>query len=197
LGQAQFYTTPPVQTIQYYDPEELEGFQKNPGDKPFRNEGVPFSGKPQYTEVDYRWEDCPWTPEEIEAFNPFPTYTPNPMHQPQQHIHYSRTSRDFQPEAFTHQLQFQHKAVAKGPKLSFPEFDGTDPDGWIRKAEKYFELVGVPTEDRVQLAVLYIKGKAEFWWRGTGYSPNIVQWYQFCRWLGDRFSDTSTYEAVG
>jgi hypothetical protein len=119
------------------------------------------------------------------------------MHQPQQHIHYSRTSRDFQPETFTNQLQFQHKAVAKGPKLSFPEFDGTDPDGWIRKAEKYFELVGVPTEDRVQLAVLYIKGKAEFRWRGTGYSPNNLQWYQFCRWLGARFSDTSTYEAVG
>jgi hypothetical protein len=117
----------------------------------------------------------PLDSEEIEVFNPFPTYTPNPMHQPQQHIHYSRTSRDFQPETFTNQLQFQHKAVAKGPKLSFPEFDGTDPDGWIRKAEKYFELVGVPTEDRVQLAVLYIKGKAEFRWRGTGYSPNNLQ----------------------
>jgi hypothetical protein len=147
--------------------------------------------------VDYRWEDCPWTPEEIEAFNPFPTHPPNPIHQPQQHTHYSRTPRDFQPEIFTNQLQFQHKAVAKFPKLSFPEFDGTDPDGWIRKAEKYFELVGVPTEDRVQLAVLYIKGKTEFWWRGTSYSPNNVQWHQFCRWLGDRFNDTSTYEVVG
>jgi hypothetical protein len=53
-------------------------------------------------------------------------------------------------------MHFQHRAVAKGPKISFPEFDGSDVDGWIRKAEKYFELVRVPNEDRVPIAVLYI-----------------------------------------
>jgi hypothetical protein len=39
--------------------------------------------------------------------------------------------------------------VAKGPKLTFLEFDGIDLDGWIRKSEEYFEMVGVPNEDRV------------------------------------------------
>jgi hypothetical protein len=57
--QAQYYFPPPVQTIQYYDLEQLEGFQKNPGDKALRNDGNPFSWRPQYTEVDYGWEDCP------------------------------------------------------------------------------------------------------------------------------------------
>jgi hypothetical protein len=84
-------------------------------------------------------------------------------------------------------LQFQHKAVAKGPKLTFIEFDGFDPDGWIRKSEKYFEMVGVPSKDRVQLAVLYIKGKAEFWWRGTGCFPTTLPLHSFCRMLCDRF----------
>ena len=60
-------------------------------------------------------------------------------------------------------MQFQQKVVAKGPKLSFPEFEGTDPDGWIRKAEKLFELVAVPSEDKVKVAVMYMKGKAEYW----------------------------------
>ena len=50
-------------------------------------------------------------------------------------------------------MQVQHRAVAKGPKLRFPEFDGSDPDGWIRKAEKYYELVGVPNEDTVKIVV--------------------------------------------
>lgn len=45
------------------------------------------------------------------------------------------------------QMLSQHKAIARGPKLQFPEFNGDDPDGWIRKAEKYFEMVGVPTEN--------------------------------------------------
>jgi hypothetical protein len=81
--------------------------------------------------------------------------------------------------------------------LSFPEFEGIDPDGWIRKAEKYFELVGVANEDRVQLVVLYIKGKAEYWWRSTGSVPAYVPWHTFCRMVSYRFSDASTYEVVG
>jgi hypothetical protein len=92
---------------------------------------------------------------------------------------------------------FNIKAIAKGPKLSFPEFEGTDLDGWIRLAEKYFELVGVANEDRVQFTVLYIKGKAEFWWRSTGSIPANVHWHMLCRMVGNRFSDTSTYEVVG
>lgn len=64
------------------------------------------------------------------------------------------------------QVQHQHRMVARGPKLNFPEFSGEDTDGCFRKAEKYFEMVGVPIEDRVKIAVLYIDGKAEYWWRG-------------------------------
>jgi len=52
-------------------------------------------------------------------------------------------------------MHFQHKAVAKGPKLSFPKFDGSDPDGWIRKAEKYFEMVGVPNEESENFCVIH------------------------------------------
>ena len=95
------------------------------------------------------------------------------------------------------QLQNQHRAVARGPKLTFPEFAGENTDGWIRKAEKYFELVGVPTEDRVKIAVLYITGKAEFWWRGTGCNANTLPWHHFCRMVTDRFNLVSEYEVIG
>lgn len=101
------------------------------------------------------------------------------------------------PDQYTHQLHSQHRAIARGSKISFAEFDGTDPDGWIRKAEKYFELIGVPTKDRVKIAVLYVKGRAEFWWRGTGCNSTTPPWHHFCRMVGDRFNVISTYEVIG
>jgi len=118
----------------------------------------------------------------------------------QPHMHYQHPPKNiFVPPAnqFHNHMQFQHKAVAKGPKLSFPEFDGLDPDGWIRKAEKYFELVRVPNEGRVQIVVMYIKGKAEFWWRGTGCTDAQLPWHQFCGMISERFNEISIYDAIG
>jgi len=94
-------------------------------------------------------------------------------------------------------MQFQHKVVAKGPKLAFPEFEGTDPYGWIRKVEKFFELVAVPSEDKVKIAVMYLKGKDDYWWRGTGCNPVALPWHHFCRMLEDRFLEISSIEIIG
>ena len=30
------------------------------------------------------------------------------------------------------------RSIARGPKLEFPKFNGENPLGWIRQAEKYF-----------------------------------------------------------
>lgn len=76
------------------------------------------------------------------------------------------------------------QAVLKSPKLNFPEFDGTDPDGWIAKAEKYFEAARMPLDQRTDDAVTYLKERADYWWRGTGCNAVILPWYQFCRMLG-------------
>lgn len=94
-------------------------------------------------------------------------------------------------------MQFQHRAVAKGPKLSFPEVDGSNPDGWIRKAEKYFELVRVPNEERVQIAIMYIKSKAKFRWRGTGCSATQLPWHQLCGMVTERFNEIYVCDAIG
>lgn len=88
------------------------------------------------------------------------------------------------------------QAILKSPKLNFPEFDGTDPDGWIAKAEKYFEVARMPLEQRSEYAVTYLKGRASYWWRGTGCNATTLPWYQFCRMLGDRFAESSIYDNV-
>lgn len=57
-------------------------------------------------------------------------------------------------------------------------------------------MVEVPYEHRVSVAVLYIFGKAEFWWRGTGCDANRLPWHVFCTMLDERFNNVSEYELV-
>jgi len=161
-------------------------------------------------ETEYDLHDCPWSEMELAVFYeaanrdqnntlpPSALYTHKPPHLA---VHTVPTQQmDYQPQInhrqhhFASQMQFQQKVVAKEPKLTFPEFDGTDPDGWIRKSKKFFELAAVPTEVN---SVMYLSGKAEYWWRGTGCNPSTLPWHQFCRLLEDRFLEISTTEIIG
>lgn len=173
----------------------------------------PYDQTHDYTE----WEEHPWHISHFEAL-------PDPDHQPhttenwttqehgkdtvatkptdnrhtQQHLYHNvMTDHQTPPITYHNYINHQRKAVARGPKITFPEFDGQDPEGWIQKAEKYFDMVGVPTEDRVPIAVMYIRGKAEFWWRGTGCQAHRVPWHHFCRMVEDRFYQISAYDVIG
>jgi hypothetical protein len=143
----QYYVPPNTHNVHYYDSEHLEGRHRATDPMTHNYAKGKTPEVPYDTDVEYLWNDCPWTPQEIEAFNPFPTHPPHhttyqPHFNPHRIIHHPPpvttppASRNNHHENFSGQLQIQHKAVAKGPKLSFPEFDGSDPDGWIRKAEK-------------------------------------------------------------
>jgi len=48
-------------------------------------------------------------------------------------------------------------------KLEFPPFDGGNPRSWIKKCAKYFSLCKTPENQRVELASLYMVGRAERW----------------------------------
>ena len=165
---------------------------------------------PEMVYIDYDLHDCPWSDLELEAFYELANRDMTPL----QHTSAQIPQKQAQPflstpatapyhtvnpiqQPFQSHLQFQQKMVAKGPKLSFPEFEGLDLDGWIRKAEKFFELVAVPSEDKVKIAVMYMKGKADYWWRGTGCNPSTLPWHHFCRMLEDRFLEISTAEIIG
>lgn len=49
----------------------------------------------------------------------------------------------------------------------------------------------------MQLAILYIKGKVEFWWRSTGCITANLPWHKFCSMITTRFNEVSHYEAIG
>ncbi|XP_074271204.1 uncharacterized protein LOC141595129 [Silene latifolia] len=49
------------------------------------------------------------------------------------------------------------------PKVEFPVFDGSNPRIWVKKCKKYFELCKVADNQKLNLASLYMVGKAESW----------------------------------
>ncbi|KAE8658688.1 Phosphoglycerate mutase-like protein 2 [Hibiscus syriacus] len=57
-------------------------------------------------------------------------------------------------------------SILPRPKLELQMFDGSNPRGWIRKCQKYFNLLGVPEEQKLEVATMYLMGKAETWLDG-------------------------------
>ena len=49
------------------------------------------------------------------------------------------------------------------PKVEFPTFDGLNPRQWVKKCAKYFNLCKIPDYQKVDLALMYLLGKAEVW----------------------------------
>ena len=44
------------------------------------------------------------------------------------------------------------------PNVEFPSFDGLDPKGWIKKCTRYFGLCRNSEDQKVDLAVLHLRG---------------------------------------
>lgn len=73
------------------------------------------------------------------------------------------------------QAQFM-KSVTKGPRLDFPRFSGTNPVGWIRQCNKYFQMSGAPEEYKVSLAQMYVVDEADVWLRRSGLLKKQLNW---------------------
>lgn len=52
-------------------------------------------------------------------------------------------------------------AVAK--KVEMPDFDGTDPVGWVARTEQFFEIQSIPEETKVSLALVSMEGASLRW----------------------------------
>lgn len=87
-------------------------------------------------------------------------------------------------------------AVLRGPKLEIPLFSGEGPIGWLEQCEKFFEMVGTPREQWVNLATGHFTGKANTWFKGIGIAWQVSDWQQLCSMLSDRFSEANAHETV-
>lgn len=75
------------------------------------------------------------------------------------------------------------------PKLDFPKFFGEDPEAWIYKCEKYFELNTIDETQKLRLASLHMEEKAMHWYRWYEKSHTFRNWRDFSRVLLLRFGD--------
>ncbi|WVZ06121.1 hypothetical protein V8G54_019467 [Vigna mungo] len=73
-------------------------------------------------------------------------------------------------------------------KLDLPSFDGTDPLGWIFKANQFFTFHQTPPEQRIQLASFSLEGQALAWFQWMHNNGLLTSWDSFLRALELRFA---------
>ncbi|KAL6578234.1 hypothetical protein OROMI_010562 [Orobanche minor] len=73
-------------------------------------------------------------------------------------------------------------------KVKLPDFSGFDPQGWLQKANLYFELNRTPPHLRIRLAQLSMVGVASHWFTIVNQIYNPLSWEQFQSELLQRFS---------
>jgi hypothetical protein len=81
-------------------------------------------------------------------------------------------------------------------KLEFLKFDGENPMGWIRQAEKYFTLAETPEHKKVKFAEVFLVGKADHWLRSTGINTNALSWHEFSALITSRFAAETSLESI-
>ncbi|WVZ01419.1 hypothetical protein V8G54_027488 [Vigna mungo] len=72
--------------------------------------------------------------------------------------------------------------------MDLPSFDGTDPLGWIFKANQFFTFHQTPPEQRIQLASFSLEGQALAWFQWMHNNGLLTSWDSFLRALELRFA---------
>lgn len=73
-------------------------------------------------------------------------------------------------------------------KIKLPEFNGFDPQGWIQKANLFFDINGTHPQFRLRLAQLSMVGVAQHWFTIVLQLHPLLSWEQFQEELLQRFS---------
>jgi len=79
-------------------------------------------------------------------------------------------------------------------RVELPTFEGSDPMGWIARAEKFFEIQNISPKEKLRLAFISMEGNASHWfsfWKKKSKNPS---WESFVEALNKRFGgkDRST-----
>ncbi|KAL4348329.1 hypothetical protein GQ457_17G014550 [Hibiscus cannabinus] len=82
------------------------------------------------------------------------------------------------------------------PRLELPFFEGENPRGWVRKCQKYFALFEIPEEHKLEIASMYLEGRAEIWFDGYIMQKHRATWHEFTADLCHRFSDKNCSDII-
>lgn len=61
-------------------------------------------------------------------------------------------------------------------KLEMPLFDGSNPNRWLLKAERYFSLYRFTNEEKLEAAIISFEGDALLWYQWEHRKRLIVLW---------------------
>eukprot|EP00257_Ricinus_communis_P028075 XP_025015489.1 uncharacterized protein LOC112536827 [Ricinus communis] len=64
-------------------------------------------------------------------------------------------------------------------KLKLPVFEGENPDGWIFRAERYFDINNIPVVDRLKAASVCLEGDALAWFQWEEGRRPFRSWVDF------------------
>ncbi|KAL5701100.1 hypothetical protein ACHQM5_026475 [Ranunculus cassubicifolius] len=84
----------------------------------------------------------------------------------------------------------------KTPRVEFPTFDGSQVRVWIQKANRFFQLNPMGDHQKILLASLYFKGKAENWFQTDTAGFEKLQWSEFTEKLKFRFYEDTSENVV-
>ena len=77
-----------------------------------------------------------------------------------------------------HQLVEEQKQWIR-KKVELPYFDGSDPMGWLARAEKFFEVHSVKPELRVDMAMVSMEGSTVHWFQCLKMRWPDLHWERF------------------
>ncbi|KAL4297353.1 hypothetical protein GQ457_12G009450 [Hibiscus cannabinus] len=166
------------------------------------------------TVIDYykRYSYDPTAPGLLASKPPIPSATtitikhsPNPNFHPKllmgENSQFQQTFTHKNPTFFTepphlnsssgNQFSFLHR-----PKIELQSFEGTNPRGWIKRCEKYFAICNILDEHRLDMASMYLVGRAESWFDGYIMQKPRILWPEFATDLCLRFCDKASTDII-
>ena len=90
-----------------------------------------------------------------------------------------------------------HNQMLHVIKLVMPRFDGSDPLGWIFKAEQYFNFHDASDEQRLSISSFYMDGRALAWFQWLQKNHQISSWPLFLDALRSRFGPSEYRDLQG
>ncbi|TXG60193.1 hypothetical protein EZV62_014766 [Acer yangbiense] len=85
---------------------------------------------------------------------------------------------------------FEHRRDFRFRKLEMPVFDGTNPDGWILKAERYFSLQRFNNEEKLEASVIGFEGDALLWYQWEHKKRPMFLWEEMKLLILKQFRST-------
>lgn len=68
-----------------------------------------------------------------------------------------------------------------------PLFDGSDPDGWVMRVERYFNFYNLTEAERLEAVVVALEGDALKWYQWENKRNPIRRWVDLKLFVLKRF----------